>query len=306
MRALVHDPVAPHGLRLGQAADPTPEPGQVLVRVQATSLNFGEVAFLADHVQPGDVAGWDAAGTVIAAAPDGSGPEPGSAVVTFGWAGAWGELRAVDADQLAVLPDGLDPGAAAALPVAAVTALRAIRRLGAVIGRRVLITGASGGVGRFAAQLASRAGADVVALAGSPERAEGLRQLGVSEVVFGLDELTAPVDAVLENVGGDVLTQALDHLSPGGTVLSIGMASLQPTTIDFERMRMRAGGARIEAFVVGSSFGEDLSHLVALLHAGALDPQIGWRGPWERVEEAAGALLGRRVRGKAVLEVTAA
>ncbi|HEY1569584.1 MAG TPA: hypothetical protein VGF68_21310, partial [Solirubrobacteraceae bacterium] len=156
MRALVHDPDSPHGLRLGEAADPTADPGQALVRVEATSLNFGEVAFLADHAQPGDVAGWDAAGTVVATARDGSGPAAGSRVVTFGWAGAWGELRAVDADQLAVLPDGLDAGAAAALPVAGVTALRALRRLGAVIGRRVLVTGASGGVGRFAVQLGHR------------------------------------------------------------------------------------------------------------------------------------------------------
>jgi NADPH:quinone reductase-like Zn-dependent oxidoreductase len=305
MRALVHDPNAPHGLRLGEAADPAPSSGQVLVRVQATSLNFGEVAFLADHTDPGDVAGWDAAGAVVAAAPDGSGPAPGSRVVTFGRAGAWAELRAVDVDQLAVLPDGLDAGAAAALPVAGVTALRATRRLGAVIGRRVLVTGASGGVGRFAVQLASRAGADVVALAGSPDRAEGLRELGASEVVFGLDQLTVPVDAVLENVGGEVLAQALDHLAPGGAMMSIGMASLQPSTIDFEQMRHRAGGARIEAFVVGSSFGADLAQLVTLLDASALDPQIGWRGPWEQVHDAAAALLGRRVRGKAVLEVTA-
>lgn len=304
MRALVHDPDAPHGLRLGEAADPTPDAGQVVVRVQATSLNFGEVAFLADHVGPGDVAGWDAAGTVVASAADGSGPAAGTRVVTFGWAGGWGELRAVDADQIAVLPDGVDAGAAAALPVAAVTALRALRRLGAVIGQRVLVTGASGGVGRFAVQLGARAGAHVVALAGSPERAAGLGELGAAEVVFGLDALKAPVDAVLDNVGGDLLAHTLDHVAPGGTVMSIGMASLQPTTIDFERMRQRAGGARIEAFAVGSSFGVDLAHLVALLHAGALDPQIGWRGPWDQVEDAAGALLGRRVRGKAVLEVT--
>jgi NADPH:quinone reductase-like Zn-dependent oxidoreductase len=304
MRALVHHPDAPYGLRLGEAADPAPEPGQVVVRVQATSLNFGEVAFLADHVGPGDVAGWDAAGTVIAPAADGSGPPAGSRVVTFGWAGGWAELRAVDTDQLAVLPDGLDAGAAAALPVAAVTALRALRRLGAVIGRRVLVTGASGGVGRFAVQLASLAGGHVVALAGSPERAEGLRELGAAEVVFSLDAIEAPVDAVLENVGGEVLAQTLDYLVPGGTVMSIGMASLEPTTIDFERMRQRAGGARIEAFAVGSGFAEDLAHLVGLLHAGALDPQIGWRGPWDQVQDAAGALLGRRVRGKAVLEMT--
>jgi NADPH:quinone reductase len=304
MRALVHHPGATHGLRLGEAPDPRPEPAQVLVRVAATSLNFGEVAFLADHAEPGDVAGWDAVGTVIAAAADGTGPPAGSRVVTFGWAGAWGELRAVDTDQLAVLPDGLDHGAAAALPVAGVTALRALRRLGAVVGRRVLVTGASGGVGRFAVQLAARAGAHVVAVAGSPARAEGLRELGADEVVFTLNDITAPVHGVLENVGGEVLAQTLDHLVPGGTVMSIGMASLEPTTIDFERMRMRAGGARIEAFVVGSGFGEDLAHLVGLLHAGALDPQIGWRGPWDQVQDAADALLGRRVRGKAVLEVT--
>jgi NADPH:quinone reductase len=304
MRALIHDPGAPHGLRLGEAADPRPGAGQALVQVQATSLNFGEVAFLADHVGPGDVPGWDAAGTVIASATDGTGPAEGSRVVTFGWAGGWGELRAVDTDQLAVLPDGLDACAAAALPVAAVTALRALRRLGGVIGRRVLVTGASGGVGRFAVQLASRAGAHVVALAGSPERAEGLTELGAGEVVFGLDAIQAPVDAVLENVGGQVLADLLDHLAPGGAVMSIGMASLHATTIDFERMRQRAGGARIEAFVVGSAFGEDLAHLVGLLHVGALDPQIGWRGPWDEVQDAAGALLGRRVRGKAVLEVT--
>ena len=169
-----------------------------------------------------------------------------------------------------------------------------------MIGRRVLVTGASGGVGRFAVQLGARAGAHVVALAGSPERAAGLGELGAAEVVFGLDALKAPVDAVLDNVGGDLLAHTLDHVAPGGTVMSIGMASLQPTTIDFERMRQRAGGARIEAFVVGSSFGVDLAHLVALLHAGALDPQIGWRGPWDqvrgrrgRVARAAGTGQGR-------------
>jgi NADPH:quinone reductase-like Zn-dependent oxidoreductase len=81
------------------------------------------------------------------------------------------------------------------------------------------------------------------------------------------------------------------------------MASLEPTTIDFEAARMRAGGARIEAFAVGDGFGEDLGYLVALLAAGELDPQVGWRGSWDRASEAAELLLSRRVRGKAVLEV---
>jgi NADPH:quinone reductase-like Zn-dependent oxidoreductase len=223
--------------------------------------------------------------------------------VTFGRSGAWAQQRAVDTSDLAVLPDAVDFAAAAALPVAGVTALRALRRLGSVVGRRVLITGASGGVGRFAVQLAARAGAHVVAAVGSPARAEGLAQLGASDVVVGLGDVDGRVHAALDNVGGHVLADVLALLQPGGCVLSVGMASLEPTTIDFEQTRMRAGGARIEAFVVGAGFGADLSYLVSLLAAGQLDPQIGWCGSWERVDEAADALIGRRVRGKAILEL---
>jgi NADPH:quinone reductase-like Zn-dependent oxidoreductase len=303
MRALVHDPDAPHGLRLGEAPDPELGPSDALVQVAATSLNFGEVAFLSERVAPGAVAGWDASGTVVAAAADGSGPPTGARVATFGWSGAWAQQRAVDTGELAALPDAVDFGAAAAVPVAGVTALRAVRRLGSVVGRRVLITGASGGVGRFAVQLAARAGAHVVAAVGSPERGMGLAELGAREVVVGLGDVAAPVDAALDNIGGQVLAEVLSLLAPGGCVLSVGMASLQPTTIDFEQMRMRAAGSRIEAFAVGSGFGADLPYLVSLLDAGELDPQIGWRGSWDRAGEAADALIGRRVRGKAILEV---
>jgi NADPH:quinone reductase-like Zn-dependent oxidoreductase len=123
-------------------------------------------------------------------------------------------------------------------------------------------------------------------------------------VVVGLGNVGEPVHAALDNVGGQVLAEVLALLGPGGCVLSVGMASLQPTTIDFEQMRMRSGGSRIEAFAVGSGFGADLPYLVSLLEAGELDPQIGWRGSWDRAGEAADALIGRRVRGKAILEVT--
>src|SRR5262249_25040984 len=113
MRALLHDPDTPHGLRLGEAPDPRPGPSDALVRVAATSLNFGEVAFLRDAVGRGDVAGWDGAGTVLTPAADGSGPPTGSRVVTFGWSGAWAEQRVVDTGELAVLPDPVDFGSAA-------------------------------------------------------------------------------------------------------------------------------------------------------------------------------------------------
>jgi len=303
VRALVFDPAAKAGLRLGDTQDPVPGPSQALVRVAAISLNFADLAFLRDRKTPGAVPGFDAAGVVVSAAGDGSGPPAGDRVVTFGWAGGWAELRAVETTEVAVVPDGLDIGLAAAIPVAGVTALRALRRLGSLVGRRVLITGASGGVGRFAVQLAARAGAHVVASAGSPQRGEGLAALGAAEVVTGLDGVTQPVFAVLDNVGGHTLSQAYALLEPGGCAQSVGMASLEPTSIDFEQARLRGGG-RIEAFTVGDHFGPDLAYLIGLVAAGELDPQVGWRGPWHKAAEAAAALMERKVRGKAVLDVS--
>jgi NADPH:quinone reductase-like Zn-dependent oxidoreductase len=194
-------------------------------------------------------------------------------------------------------------GVAAAIPAAGVTALRALRRLGALEGRRVLITGASGGVGSFAVQLAARAGAHVVALAGSRQRAQGLTELGAAEVVTSLDAITQPVYAALDNVGGRTLSQAYGLLEPDGCVQSVGMASQEPTSIDFEQARLRGGG-RIEAFTVGDHFGPDLTDLMGQVASGQLDPQLGWRGPWHKAAEAAAALMGRQVRGKAVLEVS--
>lgn len=303
MRAVVYDPVARSGLSLRAVPDPEPRPSEVLVQVAGIALNFADVAFLRDRFSAGDVPGFDASGTVVAAARDGSGPAVGTPVVSFGWSAGWAQRRAVDVGELAVVPRDTDIVAAAAVPVAGVTALRALRRLGSLVGRRVLITGASGGVGRFAVQLAARAGAHVIASVGAPARGEGLGALGAAEVVVGLEGLDTPVYGALDNVGGQTLAEVYARLEPGGVVQSVGTASLQPTSIDFEDARRRGGG-RIEAFTVGSGFGPDLSYLIGLVAGGDLDPQIAWRAPWERIDEAAAALLGRTLRGKAVLEVS--
>lgn len=303
MRAVIYDPQAPAKLRLSDVDEPVPAPSQALIEVRAVALNFGEVHWIDTARRPGEVPGWDAAGIVTQAAADGSGPAAGTRVVSFDDFGGWAQRRAVPTENLAVLPESVDFGAAAALPVAGVTALQALRALGPVVGRRVLITGASGGVGRFAVQLAARAGAHVIAAVGAPARGAGLPELGAAEVVVGLAGIEEPVFGVLDNVGGQLLAEAFSLLAEGGSAQSIGMASGQPTRIDFEAERRLYVRKRLEPFTVRMPLGPDLTYLVELLATGQLDPQVSLRVPWEKVSEAAEALLERRVAGKAVLDV---
>lgn len=304
MRALIVDPDAPRGVRFADVAQPQPTATQALVEVHAISLNGGELTFLERMHEPGDIVGWDAAGIVVRAATDGSGPSPGTHVVTTGWNGAWGERRAVDTSALTPLPDDMDFGVASALPVAGLTALHALRSLGSVIGRRILVTGATGGVGGFAVQLARYAGAHVVASLRVEDHVERMRKLGAQEVVVGLDTVHEPCYGVLDVVGGSMLTQAFALVAPGGTLVSIGNASLAPSTLDFAQERSRGGNRRIALFALeGAGYGSDLSYLVDLAARGELVPQIGWRGNWQHVEEATDALLKRRMHGKVVLDL---
>ena len=303
MRALVVDPMAPGHLALRQAPDPSPRPDQCLIQVEAFSLNRGEVNRVGRAAE-GTVLGWDAAGTVIQPAASGSGPASGTRVVTWAADGAWAERRAVAVEDVALLPDTVDAGVASALPVAGVTALRALRLCGPVLGRRVLVTGAAGGVGRFAVQLAHRAGAHVIAVAGSETRAAGLAELGADELVTNVDAVNAPVFGVIENVGGPTLATAFRLLETGGTVVSIGAASGQPTTLP---PGSTIGPHRsLVSFLMhaeGGPLGTDLAYLVGLVASGDLDAQVGWRGTWDRATEAAQLLLDRKVNGKAVLDV---
>ncbi|MEV4130023.1 zinc-binding dehydrogenase [Nocardia sp. NPDC049707] len=151
--------------------------------------------------------------------------------------------------------------------------------------------------------MAARAGAHVVASVGRPERGAGLRELGAAEVLSGSAVPDEPVFGVLDNVGGAVLAEAFARLEDGGLALSIGMAARADTVIDFEQMRMRGGIRRLEPFTVSGPFGPDTGYLVDLLNGGALDPQIGWHGSWDRVHEAVDMLFSRRVHGKAVLTI---
>ncbi|MBP2702254.1 zinc-binding dehydrogenase [Microbispora sp. RL4-1S] len=297
MRALI---ATAEGPRMSAVADPVPGPDAALVEVRHASANHGEVRHTA-VLPAGSVMGYDAAGVVVGQAADGSGPPVGTRVVAFGM-GAWAERAAFPTGSLAAVPPGADLAEAATLPLAGLTALRTVRAAGPLLGRRLLITGASGGVGHFAVQLARRAGAYVIASVGAPGRAEGLRELGADEVVVGLDGVR-PVDAVLELVGGPHLVRCWELLRPGGGLQSIGWASGEPAVLS-PGWSFSLGPARsLHSFGNVSTPGPDLELLVGMLVAGTLSTRVAWRGSWERIGEAADALLGRRLSGKIVMDI---
>ena len=303
MRALVSKQAAPFA-ELAEVPDPTPRPDEALVEVKAFSLNRGETRRL-QTLEAGTVTGWDLAGTVRQPAHDG-GPAAGARVVGLVNPGAWAELVAVRLEHLAELPEGISLDQAATLPVAGLTALRALEVAGFVLEKRVLVTGASGGVGRFAIQLAKLAGAHVTAIA---RRTEGLKELGADEVRSEID-LDGPVyNAVIDGVGGPVLGSAIQRVAPGGTIVSFASTIPEPVSYPARELFARAPGARLYGLYVFAELAHtrsgsaDLRRLADLVAEGRLDPQIDLTLSWSEAGQAIEALLDRRVNGKAVLRV---
>ncbi|MFE0463039.1 zinc-binding dehydrogenase [Kitasatospora sp. NPDC058965] len=310
MRAFVATRDAAATVRQAEVEEPVPRADEALVKVEAYSVNRGET-FQLERPPDGDWRpGKDVAGLVVQAAPDGSGPAVGRRVVGHPPAGGWGEYVAVPTGQLAVLPEQVTAVQAAALPLAGLTALRllrvAARHTGHLAGRRILLTGAAGGVGHYLTELAAAAGAELTAVTSSPERGERLRELGAAELVHAVESARGPFDLVLESTGGTALPEALALLAPRGLLLWFGQASRQPVTLDFFRILTGPTSATVRQFSyadVDEPDGADLATLVRLTAEGRLHPELGEVRDWTRTPELLADLRGRRVRGNAVLTV---
>ncbi|MEV1007522.1 zinc-binding dehydrogenase [Streptomyces sp. NPDC049881] len=289
-----------------EAAQPVPAPDEALVRVEAFAPNRGET-FLLERPVPGARPGKDIAGLVVQPAADGSGPRAGTRVAGHPPHGGWAEYAAVPTHSLAALPDGIDSVRAAALPLAGITALRLLRAAGNLVAARVLLTGASGGVGHYLTELAAAAGAETTVVTATPGRAARLLELGAAAAVRGAADARGPFDVVLESTGGAELPAALSRLVPGGTLIWFGQASRTPVTLDFFDLLGGPEGATIRHFhYAGAPYAPDLAALVRLVDNGRLHPEIGRVADWAETAATLVDLGERRIRGKAVLTIGAA
>jgi len=306
MKALINRGDGAVAVDMVELAAPEPGPSEAVVGVGAVAVNRGELRLLGMRPH-GWRPGQDVAGVVVVPASDGSGPAEGIRVVAWPEQEGWAQQVTVPTTHLAHLASNVSFAQAATLPIAGVTALRVLRLGGDLSGQRVLVTGASGGVGRFAVELAAGSGAEVTGVASNADRAAGLADLGAAVVVHEIDDAEGSFDLILESAGGASLEASIRLVAPGGTVAVYGNSSNTKAEVSFGDFRGRAG-ARIIAFFVYESgepptFGEDLEVLADMVADGSLHPQIGLEAPWTEANTVFAALAAREVNGKAVLLV---
>jgi len=283
---------------------------EALVDVKAISLNLGEVR-RARRSEPGARLGWDLAGVVARAAADGSGPPVGSRIVGLVRSGSWAERAAVDTRMMAVLPDGVSFTTAATFPVAGLTALYALEQGGQLLGRRVLVTGASGGVGLFGIQLAKLSGATVTALIRRKSQKSLVVEAGADHVVSGDRANPAaalgPYHCILESVGGQVLADSMRLLTRAGVLVNYGVSSGEQATIDAGEF-FRIGRVHYYGLYLFTEFGrrsarDGLGVLAGFAAEGRLKAHIGAEGGLGDLGSLAERLFARKVDGKAVIRL---
>jgi NADPH2:quinone reductase len=313
MRAvLVREFGGPEQLRLAEVADPVAGPGQVRIAVHAAGINPVDAGNRADGAWAGlnvpCIVGYDVAGVIDSVGSGISGLVPGDRVMAMthfpDGAGGYAEFVVVDADLAAPISSALSFVEAAATPLAAGTALAVLSRLGLPAGSRLLVLGASGGVGLFLLQLAAAAGIMTIA-AGRQAMHDQMNALGAAACIDYTREELAPqtltlaggrVDAITDLVGGTLAAAALPALRPGGQIAAIATPELDldpllDANITFHGVLIQDDGDRTRA-------------LAALLDRRVLRPVISHVLPLAAAAEAHRILAGRHAGGKIVLNLT--
>src|SRR5262245_15558595 len=306
----------PNVLRLEQVPIPSPGDGEVLIRVRASSVNAldwhrlrGEPVLvrLSDGLRrPRDPAlGTDVAGVVEAVGPGVAEPSVGDRV--FGAArGAFAELACGKATNLVRIPDGVTFEQAGAVPVAATTALQALRDRGRVeAGQAVLVHGAGGGVGSYAVQIARALGGQVTAVSGT-RNVDLLRSIGADEVIDGsredFTERRGEYDLLVDVAGTRSISDTRRALKPKGTYVVVGGPSgrwLRPLDRFIPvGIQGRFVSQRLVGFIASIS-GADLQTVIDLVAAGKVRPVIDRTYPLSAVPDAIRDVEQRRVSGKA-------
>lgn len=308
MRAVIQNSIGgPEVLFVAEQPDPSPGPGEVLVRVKAAGINPVDGAVRGGFYpllgEPPFILGWDISGTVTAL---------GGGVTTFKvgddvfgmprfpkQAGAYAELAAVPAGEIAAKPAAIDHAHAAALPLAGLTAWQGLVRHGHLqAGQRVLIHAGAGGVGHLAVQIAKARGAHVIATV-SPDKLDFVRSLGADDVVDytkgNFTEQVHNVDLVLDAIGGDHVDESLKVLRDGGVLVSLLGVH------DASRTRAKERNIRVERMSVTPDR-DGLVELAKLVDAGKLSPHVARTFPLDQAG-AAHAFLATRPIGKIVLTV---
>jgi len=237
-------------LHWAEHPDPVPGPGQLLVAVRAAGINVADLAqrlglYPAPPGAPPDIPGLELAGEVVALGPGDSRFVPGDRIMALTGGGAQAELAVVEEPHAMSVPEGLDWPEAGGFPEAFCTAFDALFTQGDLaVGERVLVTGAAGGVGTAAVQLACCAGAEVVASVRRPEHRQAVMGLGATQAEdpSAVGDL-GPYDVVLELVASAGLAQSLSALGTGGRLVVIGVGG--GGRIELDLLALMARRARI-------------------------------------------------------------
>ncbi|GAB3768625.1 zinc-binding dehydrogenase [Spirosoma horti] len=326
-------PVEPSGFVIHNNELSQPATGQVVVRVEASGISFAEQAMRRDRY-PGQpafpfVPGYDLVGTVVAIGPDVDASWMGKRVAALTKTGGWASYSLRAANELLLVPTGIDPAEAEALVVNGLTAWQMLHRKAHIrAGQTIVVHGANGGVGTTLVQLARHAGVRVIGLASRRHHAT-LKEQGVEPIDYndsdwaGQIRQLAPdgVDAVFDNVGGAGITQSFRLLKRGGTLVSYAIASAmlgkKSMLLNFIDLIAHLtwwnllpngrkalfydvmAGRGSQAFQTRSQ--DDFAQIMSLLASGVLTPRIAARFPLDQIRQAMELAESRTAYGKVIL-----